>query len=60
MLLEQIIKRVLYQYLDEKEQKKFKTPRKNHIARILHVKKWDLPKRHLAVHTKIVTNSLPF
>lgn len=28
MLLEQIIKRVLYQYLDEKEQQKFKTPRK--------------------------------
>ena len=29
----------------------------NHIVRILHVKKWDLPKRHLAVHTKIVINS---
>lgn len=28
MLIEQIIKRVLYQYLDEKEQKKYKKPRK--------------------------------
>ena len=28
MINEQIIKRVLYQYLDEKEQKKFKKPRK--------------------------------
>ena len=28
MLLEQIIKRVLYHYLNEKEQKKFKKPRK--------------------------------
>lgn len=28
MLLEQIIKRVLYQYLDEKEQGKFKKKRK--------------------------------
>ena len=28
MLLEQIIKRVLYQYLDEKEQKQYKKPRK--------------------------------
>ncbi len=28
MLLEQIIKRVLYQYLDEKEQKKFRKKRK--------------------------------
>ena len=28
MLIEQIIKRVLYQYLDEKEQKKYKKHRK--------------------------------
>lgn len=28
MLLEQIIKRVLYQYLDEKEQHNYKKPRK--------------------------------
>ena len=28
MLIEQIIKRVLYQYLDEKEQVKYKKPRK--------------------------------
>ena len=28
MLIEQIIKRVLYQYLDEKEQGKYKKPRK--------------------------------
>ena len=28
MLIEQIIKRVLYQYLDEKEQEEYKKPRK--------------------------------
>lgn len=28
MLIEQIIKRVLYQYLDEKDQKEYKKPRK--------------------------------
>jgi len=62
MLLEQIIRRTLYQYLEEKGQQKYKKARKysQSYGSPHHVIKWGSHKKHLVDLTKIVTSKFAF
>jgi hypothetical protein len=61
IMLSEQIRRVLYMYLDEKEQGKYKKPRKYSQSYCESTPcKWGSLKRRPAVHTKIVIINLPF
>ena len=62
MINEQIIKRVLYQYLDEKEQKKFKKPRKysKSYCKSTPCSEMGSLRRLPVVRTKIVISKFAF